>query len=440
MSSAQIISNAEKVRNGQEVKHKVLQLLEALLSDELIVGFDKDVSHAHKNYKYDKQFKCDFIIETVDRKFILIRASNSFRSDRIKIPFYDFLGIQQYSAFSGNIVASILLFPDGEEENSQFVNTRTKMQNGHFFSPATHWLTFSELYEFFYNYCSEVESRTAELEDLLSEKLYSIEGYAHSFADQLCQVKEESGSYYGKVGNKFERFLVEQLNSLENLTAYKNNQKLCLEYDIILDSIIYDLKIDRLQINALEATDTITKLQNGGSPKTDIHLKVFTSSKVGCPINISVKNTKSSRVSCHDYQAKDFTRVIAPNDDSFNEVVETFQEAGSWGTYESLLIDKMIPIDTDAVLNAHMEKLIEWAITGKHDSDHLIEDHNQIANFILTRNAVSGICKMQSTNAYMSELKEAIGSARGAPFSWTYPSKRRGKRIQLKMPISLNRD
>ncbi len=70
MDSAQIISNGEKARTGQEVKDKVGKLLEALRKEELILGFEIEVNHSHKYYGYDKQFKCDFVVKTVDSKVV----------------------------------------------------------------------------------------------------------------------------------------------------------------------------------------------------------------------------------------------------------------------------------------------------------------------------------------------------------------------------------
>lgn len=441
MKSAQIISNGEKARTGQEVKEKVSQLLEALLNDGLILTYESDVNHSHRDYSYGKQFKCDFVVETIDSKFILIRASNSFRSDRAKIPFYDFLGIQQYSEFAGDIVASILLFPDGEEENTTFVSTRKKVQEGEFFSPATHWLTFSEINEFFNNYCSEVEALFDEdgdsetpLELISDDQTYL---YQRSFSNVSLQLEGEAGSYYGKSGNRFEKFLVEELNSHENLASYRAGGNACLEFDVIMNSILSFFSLDINKVLSLEATDTITKLKNGGSPKTDIHLKVFISRSENYEANISVKNTTSSRVSCHDYQAKDFARVVAPDDDNFKLLVETFQQAGSWRGYDELVKNKNLDLDTDELLVKYMPKLIEWAITGAHDEESTLNPKTQIANFLLTRDANNNACKMQSCEDYMRELHGNIGNGRGAPFSWTYPSKRRGSRIQLKMPISL---
>lgn len=440
MTDAQTLSNGEKSRKGREVKSKVNKILHEMLASGFILQVRQKENFSHRDYHYPKQFNCDFIVETIDNKFILIRASNSYRSDRAKIWFYDFLGIQRFSKFSGEIVASILLVPDNEEENSEFITARENVRKGNFFSPATHWLTFSEISEFFENYCSEVEELLDDSEQestIEYSTIDAIESYKRNFSAQLEQVSEKTGSYYGKSGNKFEKFLVEELNDPNNLEAYKSGEKNCFEYDRVLTTIATDLGIKSEKIQFLEATDTVTKLRNGGSPKTDLVLHIHTYAHERYQANISVKNTTSTRVSCHDYQAKDFTRVIAPNDSQFNKVVEIFQECASWKNYDEIIAYQQLQIDTDEVLNLYMKKIIEWAITGRHDNEHLIDESTQIADYLLTRNANTGACKVQSCASYIEELYSSIGSSRGAPFSWTYPSKRRGQRIQLKMPILL---
>ncbi|MFT6321217.1 MAG: hypothetical protein ACJAT4_002146 [Granulosicoccus sp.] len=39
---------------------------------------------------------------------------------------------------------------------------------------------------------------------------------------------------------------------------------------------------------------------------------------------------------------------------------------------------------------------------------------------------------------YISMLNRSKKGKFGVPFSWTYPSKQEGKRIQLKLPIIIN--
>jgi hypothetical protein len=443
MRDAQTLSNREKSRKGREVKSEVAEILNVMLEKQLILQVRSKENFSHRDYGYPKQFMCDFVVETIDNKFILIRASNSYRSDRAKIWFYDFLGIQQFSKFAGEIVASILLVSDSEKENSEFTSARESVRNGDFFSTATHWLTFSELNEFFENYCSEVEDLFDENEQESAPENRVIEllnGYQRTFGTQLDQISEKTGSYYGRSGNNFEKYLVDELNEPNNLSAYKSRDKSCFEYDTILAAITADLGIECEHIQFLEATNTITKLRNGGSPKTDLVLKIYTYENACYQANISVKNTTATRVSCHDYQAKDFTRVIAPYDDQFKKVVETFQEGASWKDYDKLVTDQQLDINTDKILNQYMRKIIEWAVTGEHDTELLIDKSTQIANYMMTRNANTGACKIQSCAKYMEELYSSVGSSRGAPFTWTYPSKRRSQRIQLKMPISLPQD
>ncbi|RUO53487.1 MspI family type II restriction endonuclease [Pseudidiomarina homiensis] len=436
MTSAQNISNKEKSVSGQRVKEDVAILLTRMLNEGLIESFTSDETFKHRDYSYEKQFKTDFIVTTLDQKFILIRASNSFRSDRAKISFYDFLGIQSYSEFSGDIVASILLFPDDEISNTTFLSARERIHANEFFSPASHWLTYAEFIEFIDNYRSEIETAIESVSEV-TDYFSSQTEYTTDFSTVHLATREPTGSYYGRAGNQFEKYLVSELNSEENLSKFKYGKSDCYEFHELVTGITDALSIPREQIQLLEATDTITKLKNLGSPKTDVHLKIFTGPKSFRTANLSIKNTTSSRVSCHDYQAKDFVRVIAPSDDAFRLLVTTFQEAGSWTQFEKLLTDRGVALDIDSTLNQYMMKIIEWAIIGKHDEDNIIDPSTQLADFLLTRNANNGLCKLQHAQDYCNELYRNIGNSRGAPFSWTYPSKRRGERIQLKMPLKL---
>src|SRR5690625_7603323 len=95
--------------------------------------------------KYKSQFKIDFKVKTIDDKYLIIRTSKSYRHDRAKIFFYDFMGVNLYSDLSDNIIASILLFPDDELNNNSFINNRKKLLNKEFNSLYILLLVKSEL-------------------------------------------------------------------------------------------------------------------------------------------------------------------------------------------------------------------------------------------------------------------------------------------------------
>lgn len=429
---AQIISNSEKTLAGKAIEEEVKNILDVLRGARLIIDFSEDVSVQHRDYKYVKQFKLDFVLQTLDNKYILIRTSSSYRSDRVKIFSYDFFGVQNFSDFSNEVVASIFLFPDKEQSNSTFISNRKMFNNKEIFSPATHWLTFSEFKEYIGNYCSELETINNEDDEKETKLIGKVGG---CFGDSQPEVKEKDGSYYGVSGNEFERYLVPLLNDQSNLISFKYNLCDSLEYKVVVEGIVEELKISKHSILFIKATNTIGKLKNLGSPKTDIHIKVYTDSISYHVINLSLKNTKSPRVSCHDYQAKDFVRVIAPNDDEFKKVIFEFQSSGNWRDFDKAVELQNVDFRPYDILNSYMEKIIKWAITGDLDEDNIIDREKQIANFILTRNSETGECHFQSTHDYIERLKLLIGASKGAPFSWTYPSKSRGQRIQLKMPV-----
>lgn len=434
--AAQEISNSEKFQSGKSFKEAVYKIISDLKSKDLIQSFEEEVSFSHRDFYYEKQFLSCFVLKTLDDKYIIIRASHSYRSDRLKILSYDILGIQNFSNFSGEIVASVLLFPDSENENTTFISTREKVVNGEFYSPATHWLTYSQFTEYIENYCSEVDAEKAESENEKELTKTNISNKKRNFDTFYKEVKEDPGSYYGKIGNAFEKYLVLELNDIRNLHDYKEGNCNNLEYDVLLNGISKYFDIDISSILFIEATNTISKLKNFGSPKTDLHIKLFSQPNNYKVININVKNTKAKSVSCHDYQAKDFSRVIAPNDKDFERIVDVFQAAGSWSQFERLIGKEKLRASPYEILDNYMDKIITWAITGDLDKENILDRDVQIANSIFTRNSETGECYFESAESYINKLSLRIGSVKGAPFSWTYPSKRRGTRIQLKMPIT----
>lgn len=440
MKSADSASNLKKYYSGVQNTQNVENILHDLKKRKLIQSFQNNQNFPYKNYEYESQFLINFVIKTIDEKFILIRTSNSFRLDRTKTHFYDFLGVQLFSEFSGEIVASILLLPDQVSQKTDFINTREKFNHNQFYSPATHWLTYSEFINYIDNYASQTQTALIADKETYKDKeaIQNINShYKKSFNQMLIDDSKNLGSFYGKSGFQFERYIVDILNDEENLLLYKKNIKNCYEFEIIVDKIISNIKLNKNNILFIKSTDTIVKLKNLGSPKTDIHIKVYTSPSDYYTANLSIKNTISSQVSCHDYKAQDFCEVIAPDDTRFCEIVYLFQRFGSWTKLKKHRGNNKRTIEEDRqTLQKYMTKLIEWAITGKHDQKNIVDADTQIANYLLTRNPKNNACRIDTADEYCKKLISKMNSnALGSPFSWTYPSKQRGKRIQLKMPV-----
>ena len=80
--------------------------------------------------------------------------------------------------------------------------------------------------------------------------------------------------------------------------------------------------------------------------------------------------------------------------------------------------------------------LLEWALKGEHDFDQLVEPDFQVCKNLVFRTSRKTICF--SYNEYIEKAKNMQKSNTanfGTIFSWTFPSKRKGKKIQLKLPI-----
>ena len=80
-------------------------------------------------------------------------------------------------------------------------------------------------------------------------------------------------------------------------------------YKQVINRLADNHNFELHELISVEASDTVKKLASGGNAKTDIVITLNTA-KHTIVETISVKNTTQSRVSCHDYKAEDFIRVL----------------------------------------------------------------------------------------------------------------------------------
>lgn len=408
-------SNKRKVLSGQEITSFIVSQLKLLKEHGVIKGFDKNVNFKHSGYKYDDQFLANFVIETIDGKRIIVRSSNSFRSDRAKIGFYDLDGILRLSNLSDDIISTIYLVADDELDNPSFISLREKFRNKEYYCPATHLFALSEFIDFLQTYYDEKSSLINDIQAEL--KFNSI---------------QEAGSYYGVQGNKLERELCSLLNEKPYLTDYKNNKN-PKDCDIILNGILKKHSLSKKKIIKIRATNSIPLLKNGGNPKTDIFIELDTDDSGITTDTISIKNTTKSRVSCHDYKAEDFIRVLDCDNSKLAEYFNYFQEQPTYTDFESALPSGYSIDEFTVLLSSKSKLLVEWALKGEHDDENLIDPVKQVSNFVLINS--NDHKYFFEYNDYIDYMLNNSKLKFSTPFSWTYPSKQRGKRIQLKMPI-----
>lgn len=411
------LSNSLKTLSGLELDNFIEQSLLSLEKEEVIRTFERKVNFKHNAYAYEKQFLANFLIETLKGKYIVVRSSNSFRIDRAKIGFYDFEGIIRYSSFSKEIIATVYLVPDSELDNSGFISTRSKIINREFYCPATHLLTLSEFLEFLEGHKYSVLYEEIEEELVVSD-----------------MTLQDQGSFYGKSGNDFEKTLVEILSDNKNLIQLKTGNKTAPTFKLIVEKIlgVRNLLIDNVvQINA---TNSVPPLKNGGTPKTDIILYFQLTNPSQSHIEtISVKKTTKNRVSCHDYKAVDFIRVLACENTRLAAYLENFQKSPTLKSFREKLEVDYSEEEFSNLLYEKRSKFTQWVLRGMYDVDNLIQPELQVSNFIFIKQMEK--LAFYEMEEYISLITTQSKQTFGVPFSWTYPSKQRGKRIQLKMPV-----
>ena len=86
----------------------------------------------------------------------------------------------------------------------------------------------------------------------------------------------------------------------------------------------------------------------------------------------------------------------------------------------------------------YRRKRAEWILKGEGEPEENLKSKNQIAQYIfLRRNLPTGerlIC--QTWDSHIDKLMAIPLTSNWDVFGWTYPSDRRGNRIQLKLNLS----
>ena len=412
--NVQTESNRLKQLAGSDLKNELKASFDDLIVKKMILSYQTDENFKHQGYEYPNQYLINFVLKTLDNKYILIRSTTSFRLDRYKQSAYDIGGVLKNSEISSDVVASIILVPDSELGSTSFINFRNNIQKGVTFSPASHLMVISEFYTFLENLKASVESEVDESE---------------SFIVSVVPVKD--GSYYGKAGNAQEKEVVNILNDKGFLLEYKAGTCKNKIFNSVMDQLCRESLI-KGDIFLISATDTVKKLRSGGNAKTDVIITIETIN--GQIIEtISVKNSSANVVSCHDYKAEDFIRVLNVKDTKLEDYLALYQEYPTYSDFEKNMPENYSLDDFEKLFKPYKDKLTEWALTGQHDLENLIDSVRQVSRYLLIITENEVFCS--DFPSYINKIYTQKKLTFGMPFAWTYPSKQRGKRIQLKMPI-----
>lgn len=180
------------------------------------------------------------------------------------------------------------------------------------------------------------------------------------------------------------------------------------------------------KIVKIVATDKIPLLTNRGKPKTDVNVKIETDTGEIFS-NISVKNSSKKTVTIHEGSVSDIIEALKlPAADPLAQALRDFEEVGS---KKNLSLkyphsDKIL----DERLKRYNKELIGLFIFGLNSP--LVNNNIQIADLIIFTNNLA-VWNQKDYIQYYNDAYSSKGQF-GTPFKWTYPSKKRGQKIQIK--------
>ena len=382
--------NADKYESGKSGKENLGKLVEFLKSKKYIKKYQKDYKRGYQQYD-DKQFHYQYLIEFENQECWILQSTTSVRSDRMNIHQWNSEHLKRLNTY---IKKAYIVHPDDlpEKEKNALELYRNQIKSGKKYSSIDDILSISELYN-----------------------------YTEEYVKQLV---ENKGSFFAKSGNHFESWICTILNNEENFERWKNDNKILkgLDYQHYLQ-IMSSLELEKDEIHSVHATNKIPKLENGGKPKTDILLEVNTErGKVN--YTFSCKKCSKDRVSVHEYTAKQFIEMLEIKDKELANAIYDFQREGCI---------KSMNKESVSILNERMknynDKLAKWVFSGCGEGI-------QCADYLITYKNEQGEFSIHKINDYISLLKKQnVKGTFGTFFLWTYPSGRRGERIQLKTKI-----
>lgn len=389
-------TNADKHHHGQSAQNSLESILEHCKQSQYLKSVTKTYRIGKPGYNNNSQFYTPFLIEFQDNTKWALFTTTSMRTDRIKGQQWDAINLKEIES---SIKRVYLVYPDASLEEKAFIRQNKKYIDNDEYSA---------------------------IDAIVSQNQISnlIEQYA---------VKDKSeGQIKDIQGNSFEKRVATILSYSENLRKWKTNAATLegMHYGIF-KNIIDCLDLDSENTQSIHATsdkNVIGKLATGGNPKTDVLIDVTNSNGDITYYTISCKRSSNKSVSIHHYTADAFADVLNPNDQELRTLLNGFQSAGSLSAFGEDNCDRLTKR-----LKPYLEKLSLWVLGGVGGGGNPV---TQCADFILTYDNNDDTVTIHHLNSYYEMLINKGGAGNfGTPFNWTYPSKRKGKYIQLKCKI-----
>lgn len=389
-------TNAEKLQHGQSAQESLESILKHCKNAGYLTSISKTYRVGKSGYHNPAQFYAPFLITFEDQTKWALFTTTSMRTDRIKGQQWDAKNLKEINP---SISKVYLIYPDACKEENEFIRQNNKYAN---------------------------KEEYSALDAILSQNQIAILIEEYALKDKTVgQIKDIQG-------NSFESRIAIILSYAENFKKWKT-KAVTLEgmHYGMFESIINCFGLipeDTENIKATCDKKIIGRLPSGGNPKTDVLVEVTNSAGYTAHYTISCKRSSDKSVSVHQYTANTFADVLDPSNEKLRALLNAFQKAGSLSSFGQENCLKLTEH-----LKPYIRRLSLWALGGVGGGG---DPTTQWADYILIYDNKDDSTSMHRLSTYVDILleKEVSGNFK-TPFSWTYPSKRRGESIQLKCKI-----
>ena len=425
-------SNADKSKSGRNTKDALTKLLQRTVLQFPTIKLEENVKYGEKG-KDQTQFKIKHQLNFTDSKlYWLIDETSSFKNDRVKGKQFVMEHTKKILHERGIDNEAYFVVPDNCNNDTlrNLQNFKKHIQANdqvNFFDGAMQMSEFSHLLE------------------------------------QKATESMKQGQKSNILGDYGEKILVQAFNNQKNIKLWNNpadyitkstNYSLFKSVLNKLDPNIKEIQYSRAfrgikNDNPDSVSSQLLTVRDGngksyGKPKTDVLIQILDKDNQTSQFSVSVKKPASvkGRVTIHEGSVErllnDLRNSIPSNsifndEEYFNRLehgLKNFQEVGS---------QKKMTIEDKEFLNNHLSDLNKWLIDYfVFGINNKMLNNIQIAQALLVFNPLTGQCQIKSIKETEEEMLHGKMATFGTPFSWTYPSNKRGKKIQIKGPFNIS--
>lgn len=424
-------SNSDKSKSGKNTRDALTKLLQRMVLQFPNIKLKENMKYGEKG-KDQSQFKIKHQLDfTEDQVSWLIDETSSFKSDRVKGKQFVMEHTKKILSDRGIKSRAYFVVPDNCSEQ-----------------------TVHEL---------EMFNRHIQADDRVNffDGAMQMSEFSH-FLEHKATESLKQGTKSNILGDYGEKILVQAFNNPNNIKLWNDPSDYLTKstnyslFKSVLNKLSPDIgKIQTSHAYRGQKSDNpdaiseqlrIVRDNKGkpfGKPKTDVLIEILDQQNKIYQFSISVKKPASlkGKVTIHegsvDRLINDLKKSL-PSESIFNNkhnfsllehALINFQDVGS---------QKKMAIEDKEFLDSHLSDINKWLVDyfvfGINNS--LLNDI-QKAQALLVFNPVTGQCQIKTIMEVEDEMLNGKKSTFGTPFGWTYPSKKRGKKIQIKGPFTL---